>query len=317
MECHHTPFTTNRIIAWSTPASITFSGVRSIDARCWSLVWMSGLERLFRVSVLNQVLTSSNWKSCPNTSTSWWKSIPNTAFTAWYGLSRDVHRAFCVRNFPGSSPDSLRSGRTRTLSPRLVVFHSKWFSSTSKTKNGCSMIQRQLKLRLNSSQAKHLDNWLFHLTGVWNWAIRKIEQDAKDGVYYSQKAFSICLRIMVKSSAFLATPCKACWIPRILPGNDATRSWPGSPSSKDGATGSVACPSRMRSNRLPVHVSMYQALDLCAFISKTSLLDGSKVAVSSSVPLAGICACASTHNRTVFLLWAQGRLALIQAFCIC
>ena len=51
------------------------------------------------------------------------------------------------------------------------------------------MIQRQLKLRLNSSQAKHLDNWLFHLTGVWNWAIRKIEQDAKDGVYYSQKAF--------------------------------------------------------------------------------------------------------------------------------
>jgi putative transposase len=51
------------------------------------------------------------------------------------------------------------------------------------------MIQRQLKLRLNTSQAKQLETWLFQLTGVWNWAIRKIEQDAKDGIYYSQKAF--------------------------------------------------------------------------------------------------------------------------------
>ena len=51
------------------------------------------------------------------------------------------------------------------------------------------MIQRQLKLRLHSSQAQQLDTWLFQLTGVWNWAIRKIEQDAKDGIYYSQKAF--------------------------------------------------------------------------------------------------------------------------------
>jgi putative transposase len=51
------------------------------------------------------------------------------------------------------------------------------------------MIQRQLKLRLNTSQAQHLDTWLFQLTGVWNWAIRKIEQDAQDGIYSSQKAF--------------------------------------------------------------------------------------------------------------------------------
>jgi transposase len=51
------------------------------------------------------------------------------------------------------------------------------------------MIQRQLKLRLNSTQAQQLDTWLWHLTGVWNWAIRKIEADAKDGIYYSQKAF--------------------------------------------------------------------------------------------------------------------------------
>jgi len=51
------------------------------------------------------------------------------------------------------------------------------------------MIQRQLKLRLNASQESQLHAWLFHLTGVWNWAIRKIEQDARDGIYYSQKAF--------------------------------------------------------------------------------------------------------------------------------
>jgi transposase len=51
------------------------------------------------------------------------------------------------------------------------------------------MIQRQLKLRLNTSQAQQLHTWLFQLTGVWNWAIRKIEQDANDGIYYSQKAF--------------------------------------------------------------------------------------------------------------------------------
>jgi len=51
------------------------------------------------------------------------------------------------------------------------------------------MIQRQLKLRLNASQESQLHAWLFQLTGVWNWAIRKIEQDAKDGIYSSQKAF--------------------------------------------------------------------------------------------------------------------------------
>jgi putative transposase len=51
------------------------------------------------------------------------------------------------------------------------------------------MIQRQLKLRLNRTQETTLNTWLWHLTGVWNWAIRKIAYDAKDGIYYSQKAF--------------------------------------------------------------------------------------------------------------------------------
>ena len=45
------------------------------------------------------------------------------------------------------------------------------------------MIQRQLKLRLNARQEGQLTDWLYHLTGVSNWAIRKIELDAKDGIF--------------------------------------------------------------------------------------------------------------------------------------
>src|SRR5438094_9052048 len=51
------------------------------------------------------------------------------------------------------------------------------------------MIQRQLKLRLNTVQEAQLNTWLLQLTGVWNWAIRKIEQDAKDGIFYTRQAF--------------------------------------------------------------------------------------------------------------------------------
>ncbi|TCT24179.1 RNA-guided endonuclease InsQ/TnpB family protein [Thiobaca trueperi] len=51
------------------------------------------------------------------------------------------------------------------------------------------MIQTQLKLRLNVTQETLLNGWLFMLTGVWNWAIRKIENDAKGEVYYSKQTF--------------------------------------------------------------------------------------------------------------------------------
>jgi putative transposase len=51
------------------------------------------------------------------------------------------------------------------------------------------MIQRQCKLRLTTAQEDQLTTWLFQLTGVWNWAIRKIEQDAKDGISYTRQAF--------------------------------------------------------------------------------------------------------------------------------
>jgi transposase len=51
------------------------------------------------------------------------------------------------------------------------------------------MIQTQLKLRLNTKQDALLAGWLWNLTGVWNWAIRKIELDARDSIYYSPKDF--------------------------------------------------------------------------------------------------------------------------------
>lgn len=38
-----------------------------------------------------------------------------------------------------------------------------------------------------------MNHWLWHLTGVWNWAIKKIEHDAKGGVYYSSLTFQSLL----------------------------------------------------------------------------------------------------------------------------
>lgn len=48
------------------------------------------------------------------------------------------------------------------------------------------MIQCQIKLKLTKAQEVTLGNWLFCLTGVWNWAVRKIELDAKDGICRSK-----------------------------------------------------------------------------------------------------------------------------------
>ncbi len=49
-----------------------------------------------------------------------------------------------------------------------------------------SIIQVQLKLKLRPAQERMLNRWLWHLTGVYNWAVRKIELDAKDRVYHSR-----------------------------------------------------------------------------------------------------------------------------------
>lgn len=51
------------------------------------------------------------------------------------------------------------------------------------------MLIRTLKLQLNKSQTDRLEGWLWHLTGVWNFAVRKIELDARDGVYHSALDF--------------------------------------------------------------------------------------------------------------------------------
>lgn len=52
------------------------------------------------------------------------------------------------------------------------------------------MIVRTLKLRLNANQERTLEGWLWNLTGVYNWAVRKVELDAKDRVFYSE--FDFC-----------------------------------------------------------------------------------------------------------------------------
>ena len=47
------------------------------------------------------------------------------------------------------------------------------------------MIVRTLKLKLTKKQEAQLNQWLWNLTGVYNWAIKKIEHDAHDGIYHS------------------------------------------------------------------------------------------------------------------------------------
>jgi putative transposase len=65
------------------------------------------------------------------------------------------------------------------------------------------MIQSQLKLKLNKQQQAIFTEWLWHLTGVWNWAIRKIELNAKDHIYYSKMDFQ---NLLVSHSKKLGIP---------------------------------------------------------------------------------------------------------------
>ena len=51
------------------------------------------------------------------------------------------------------------------------------------------MIVRELKLKLTYKQEKEFERWLFHLTSIYNWAIRKIELNAKYKIYFSKKDF--------------------------------------------------------------------------------------------------------------------------------
>jgi IS605 OrfB family transposase len=56
------------------------------------------------------------------------------------------------------------------------------------------MIQYQIKLRLNRKQEAMLDGWLWNLQAVWNYAVRKIELDARDSIYHSSFDFQNSLR---------------------------------------------------------------------------------------------------------------------------
>ncbi len=47
------------------------------------------------------------------------------------------------------------------------------------------MIVRTLKLKLNSCQEKQLEQWLWNLTGLYNWGLKKIELNAKNKIFYS------------------------------------------------------------------------------------------------------------------------------------
>ena len=47
------------------------------------------------------------------------------------------------------------------------------------------MIVRTLKLKLTSNQEATLNQWLWYLTGLYNFAVRKIGNDARDKVYHS------------------------------------------------------------------------------------------------------------------------------------
>ncbi len=51
------------------------------------------------------------------------------------------------------------------------------------------MIQYQLKLRMCKSQEQQCEQFLYHLSSVWNWAVRKIELSAKDHIYFSKMEF--------------------------------------------------------------------------------------------------------------------------------
>ena len=51
------------------------------------------------------------------------------------------------------------------------------------------MVQYQLKLRMTKAQEAECARWLYHLASVWNWAVRKIELNAKHKLYFSKVAF--------------------------------------------------------------------------------------------------------------------------------
>lgn len=65
------------------------------------------------------------------------------------------------------------------------------------------MIQVQLKLRMTKAQERDCERWLYHLTSVWNWAVRKIELNAADSIFFSKCDFH---NLLAGHSAKLGIP---------------------------------------------------------------------------------------------------------------
>jgi hypothetical protein len=51
------------------------------------------------------------------------------------------------------------------------------------------MVEYQLKLQMTTVQQAECTRWLYHLAAVWNWAVRKIELNAQDKMYFSRAEF--------------------------------------------------------------------------------------------------------------------------------
>jgi putative transposase len=56
-------------------------------------------------------------------------------------------------------------------------------------KESRSVVQCQLKLKLRPAQERMLVRWLWHLSSVYNWAVRKIQLDKDGGVTYTKLTF--------------------------------------------------------------------------------------------------------------------------------
>ena len=86
------------------------------------------------------------------------------------------------------------------------------------------MVQYQLKLRMTKAQEAECARWLYHLTAVWNWAVRKIELNAKDKIYFPKRKFQNLLAfIIVRSLAFHHTFCRGFCVRCTTPGEGVFR----------------------------------------------------------------------------------------------
>ncbi len=94
------------------------------------------------------------------------------------------------------------------------------------------MIQAQLKLRPNRKQEAVLIGWLWNLTGVWNWAVRKIALDARIKSTTAQKTSRTYLLTTARRWKFPATHSKASCRRRISPGLVASRRLLRNPGSR-------------------------------------------------------------------------------------